>query len=148
MLWRIMHGRSLEWSGRNREYLIVLAALTRQNRRLRLGSPGFGCSASVFDLYERGAEAAASHVDEMPPMFHNSEAKVLNLWNRANEAAVVRASLRWLDVGKAVIEVCDATEKPFWLIYPIDGQWQADEYDGTSHRLPTLKSALELIFPF
>ena len=73
---------------------------------------------------------------------------LLDRWNDANRRAVVSASPRWLGPGTAVIEICDATEDPFWLIYPVDGQWQADEWDGTSHRVPTLKAALELIFPF
>ena len=119
-----------------------------QRRPVRYGSVGFGCSASIFDLYEQDAHAVLSHIDDVPSFFHHHGTELLHLWNRANERAAVRAAVRWMALGKAIIEICDATEDPFWLIYPVDGQWQADEYDGSSHRVPTLKAALELIFPF
>ena len=113
-----------------------------------LGSPGLGCSASLFDLYWRHPPAVRPHISSAPASFRDSGKQLIEVWNRANSQAVVWAASRWLDVGKAVIEVFDASQDPFWLVYPVDGQWQADEWDGTSHRVPTLKAALELIFPF
>ena len=128
--------------------MYLFAPFRTRQRGERYGSAGFGCSASIFDLYLRDADAVEPHVDEVPARFQDGEAKLLDLWNRANERPVVWASLRWLALRKAVIEVYDASEEPFWLIYPVDGHWQADEWDDTSHRVPTLKAALELVFPF
>jgi len=113
-----------------------------------LGSPGLGCSANVFDLYASRPRAVLPYISELPASFSGGDEGLLDRWNDANRRAVVSASPRWLGPGTAVIEICDATEDPFWLIYPVDGQWQADEWDGTSYRVPTLKAALELIFPF
>jgi len=119
----------------------------RRQRGQQYGVAGLGCSANLYDLYLRRPRAVLPHISEVSCFFDDNPPELAH-WNEANAVAGLKSEIRWLSGSKPVIEVRDLTENPAWVIYPVDEEWQVDEFDGTSHRASSLGQALQIIMEF